>query len=71
MISSVVAHAVALLKIYSFDLNLELLHRDFPFDDEEERDALIDSVYDTAQHFVFQYDFSIVNDLDDKGSHDT
>jgi hypothetical protein len=60
MISSMVAHAVALLKSYTGDLDLELLHRDYPFDDDEEWDTLIDSVYDIAQHFMSQYNFSIV-----------
>jgi hypothetical protein len=68
MISSAVAHTVALLKSHTPDLVTELLHRDFPFDDEEEQDALIDSVYDTAQHFMSQYDFSVLKDLDDNGS---
>jgi hypothetical protein len=69
VISSTVTHDVALLKSHAPDLDTELLHRDFPFADDEERDALIDSVYDTAQHFVSQYDFSVVNDQDDNGSH--
>jgi hypothetical protein len=50
VISSV--HAVALLKSHSPDLDTELLHRDFPFVDDEEQDQLIDNVYDTTQHFV-------------------
>jgi 6-pyruvoyl-tetrahydropterin synthase len=47
---------------------IELLCRDFPFDDDEEWDALIDSVDNTVEHFVSQYDFSVVNDQDDNGS---
>jgi hypothetical protein len=66
--SSAVAHAVALLKSHTPDLDIEQLHRDFPFDNDEERDALIDSVYGTAQHFMSQYDFSLINDPDDGGS---
>jgi hypothetical protein len=62
--SSVVDHVVALLKSYTLDLDTEKLRRDFPFNDEE-RDALVDSVYDTAQYFVPQYDFYILNDSDD------
>jgi hypothetical protein len=46
--SSTVAHAVALLKSFMPDLDTEILRRDFPFDDDEEQDALIDSVYDTT-----------------------
>jgi hypothetical protein len=52
VVSSAVAHAVALLKSYVPDLDTELLRWDYPFDDDDERDALMDSVYDTAQHFV-------------------
>jgi hypothetical protein len=62
--SSVVDHVVALLKSYTLDLDIEKLRRDFPFNDEE-RDALVDSVYDAAQYFVSQYDFYILNDSDD------
>jgi hypothetical protein len=68
VISLTVAHAVALLKSHVLDLDTELLHKDFPFADDEERDALIESIYDTAQHFMSQYDFSVVNDQDDNGS---
>jgi hypothetical protein len=45
-----------------------VLWRDFSFDNDEERDALLDNVYDTAQHFVSQYDFSLLNESDDNGS---
>jgi hypothetical protein len=68
VISFAVAHVVVLLKSHVPDLDTELLHRDFPFADDEERDALIDSVYDTAQYFMSQYDFSVVHDQDDNGS---
>jgi hypothetical protein len=67
-ITRAVAHAVVLLKSHKPDLDIEQLQRDFPFDNDEEWDALIDSVYDTAQHFVPQYDFSAINDPDDNGS---
>jgi hypothetical protein len=33
-----------------------------------EREALINSVYDTAQHFVSLYDFSILAESDDNKS---
>jgi hypothetical protein len=68
VISSVVAHAVVLLKSHMPNLDAKNLQRDFPFDNDEERDALVDSVYDTAQYFVFQYDFSVTNESDDSGS---
>jgi hypothetical protein len=50
VISSAVAHAVALLKSYTPDLDPELLRKDYPFGDDEEQEqaALINSVYDTA-----------------------
>jgi hypothetical protein len=63
-----VAHVVTLLKSHTPDLDTEKLRRDFPFDNDEERDALFDSVYDTTQHFVSQYDFSVLNESDDNGS---
>jgi hypothetical protein len=43
---------VALLKSHTPDLDIEKLRRDFPFNNDEGRDALVDSVYDTAQHFI-------------------
>jgi hypothetical protein len=58
VISSVVAHAVALLKSHTPNFDTEHPQRDFPFDNDEEQDALIDNVYDTAQYFMSQYDFS-------------
>jgi hypothetical protein len=60
----VVAHAMALAKSHMPDFDGEILQRDFPINDEE-RDALVDSVYDTAQYFASQYDFSILVELDD------
>jgi hypothetical protein len=62
VISSAMAHVVALLKSYVPDLGTELLRRDYPLDNDDEQDTLIDSVYDTAQFFVSQNDFSIAND---------
>jgi hypothetical protein len=67
--SSVVAHVVALLKSHTPDLDTEKLQTDFPFNDEE-RDALVNNVYDTAQYFVSQYDFSVLNESDDGDSPD-
>jgi hypothetical protein len=68
VISLAVAHAVALRKSYIPNIDPELLHRDYPFEEDEERDALIDSLYETAQYFVTQYDFSVINDSNDEGS---
>jgi hypothetical protein len=45
--SSAVAHAMALVKIHMPDFDVEILRRDFPINDEE-RDVLVDSVYDTT-----------------------
>jgi CRISPR/Cas system-associated endonuclease/helicase Cas3 len=67
VISVAVAHAVVLLKSYVPDLDPELLRKDYPFEEDGERDTLIDSVYETAQYFVSQYDFSIVNDQGGEG----
>jgi hypothetical protein len=54
VIFSVVAHAVVLLKSYVPDLDQKLLCKDYPFgdDEEQEQDALINSVYDPAQFFM-------------------
>jgi hypothetical protein len=55
---------MALAKSHVPDFDGEILRRDFPINDEE-RDALVDSVYHTAQYFASQYDFSILVELDD------
>jgi hypothetical protein len=39
VISSVVAHIVLLLKSYVPNLDPELLHKDYPFEEDEERDT--------------------------------
>jgi hypothetical protein len=57
VISSVVAHAVALLKSYVSDLDPELLCKEYPCKDDDKWDALIEGVFDAAQHFVSKYDF--------------
>jgi hypothetical protein len=49
------------------DFDAEILRRDFSINDEEQ-DALVDSVYDTALHFVSQYDFSVLTELDGSAS---
>jgi hypothetical protein len=58
---------MALLKSHMPDFDVEILRREFPINDEE-KDATVDSVYDTAQHFVSQYDLSALNELDDNAS---
>jgi hypothetical protein len=68
VISSAVAHVMTLLKSHTLDLDAEKLRSDFPFDNDEEWDAVVDIVYDIAQYFVSQYDFSVTNESDDNGS---
>jgi hypothetical protein len=67
VISSVVVHVVALVKNHMLDIDTEILRRNFTIN-EVERDALVDSVYDTAQYFVSLYDFSVLAKLDDNNS---
>jgi hypothetical protein len=67
MISSAVAHAMALVKSHKPNFDVEILQRHFPVNDEE-RDVLVDSVYGTVQYFVSQYDFSVLNESDDNAS---
>jgi hypothetical protein len=62
-----VAHAVKLVKSHMTDFDAEILRRDFSINDEEQ-DALVDSVYDTALHFASQYDFSVLAELDGSAS---
>jgi septal ring factor EnvC (AmiA/AmiB activator) len=68
VISSVLAHAVALLKSYTPDLDPELFCKENPFEDDDEWHMLIDSDFETAQHFVLQYNFSVVDDQDSLGT---
>jgi hypothetical protein len=67
MISSAVAHTVALFKNHLPDLNVEILRQDFTVDDAE-REALVSSVFDTAQDFVSSYDFTSLVESDDNDS---
>jgi hypothetical protein len=67
MISSAVAHTVALFKNHLPDLNVEILRQDFTVDDIE-REALVSSVFDAAQDFVSSYDFTSLVESDDNDS---
>jgi plasmid replication initiation protein len=67
VISSVVANAMALVKNHIPKFNAEILCKDFTIDDAE-RASLVDSAYDTAQHFVSLYDFSALVESDDNNS---
>jgi Ser/Thr protein kinase RdoA (MazF antagonist) len=67
MMSSAVANAMALVKNHIPDFDAEILHKDFTVDDAEQA-ALVNSDYDTAQHFVSLYDFSALAESDDNNN---
>jgi hypothetical protein len=67
MISSVVAHAVALFKNHLPDLNMELLCQDFTVDDAE-CETLVSNAFDDAQDFISSYDFTSLAESDDNHS---
>jgi hypothetical protein len=67
MISSAVAHVVALFKNHLPDLNMKLLHQDFTVD-EAEHETLVSSAFDAAQDFVSSYDFTSLVESDDNDS---
>jgi hypothetical protein len=52
MISSAVAHTAALFKNHLPDLNVEILRQDFTVDDTG-REALVSSVFDAAQEWIW------------------
>jgi hypothetical protein len=64
MISSAVAHTVALFKNHLPDLDMELLCQDFTVDDAE-HEALVSSAFDAAQDFVSSYDFASLVESND------
>jgi hypothetical protein len=65
--SLAVAHAMALVKNHVTEFDTEILQRDFSIN-EAEQEALVDSVYDTTQHFLSLYDFSVLAESDDNKS---
>jgi hypothetical protein len=67
MISSVVAHTVALFKNHLPDLNMEIPRQDFTVDDAE-REALVYNVFDATRDFVSSYDFTSLVESDDNDS---
>jgi hypothetical protein len=67
MISSTVAHTADLFKNHLSVLNMEILRQDFTVDDAE-REALVSSAFDTAQDFVYSYDFTSLVESDDNDS---
>jgi hypothetical protein len=68
MISSTVAHAVALFKNHLPSLILELLRQDFTMDDSK-RETLVSNTFDAAQDFVSLYDFASLAVSDDNDNH--
>jgi hypothetical protein len=68
MISSMVAHVVALFNNHLPGLNLELLRQDFTMDDAE-HETLISSAFNADQDFVSSYDFASLAESDDNDSH--
>jgi hypothetical protein len=60
VISLAVTSAMALVKNHIPEFDVEIPHKDFKVDDVE-RAVLVDSAYDTAQHFVSLYDFSVLS----------
>jgi hypothetical protein len=64
MISSAVAHAVALFKNHLPSLIFELLCHDFTVDDAK-CETLVSSAFDAAQDFVSSYDSTSLVESDD------
>jgi hypothetical protein len=69
VISSAVAHSMALVKNDMPEFDADILWRDFSIN-EVDHEVLVYSVYDTAHCFVSQYDFSTLAKLDDNASPD-
>jgi hypothetical protein len=64
-----VANAMALVKNHISEFDTEILRKDFTVDDAWQ-EVLVNSAYDTTQHFVSLYDFSVLADSDDNASPD-
>jgi hypothetical protein len=58
---------MALVKNHISEFDAEILQKDFTVDNMDQT-ALVDSAYDTAQHFVSLYDFSTLVKSDDNNS---
>jgi hypothetical protein len=67
VVSSTVAHAIALVKNHMVRFDANILWMDFTIDDVG-REALVDSAYDTTQYFVSLYDFSMLTESNDNTS---
>jgi hypothetical protein len=68
VITSAVAHVVALFKNHLPDLDVEIPRKDFIIDDTT-RETLVASAYDVAQDFVSSYDFASLSESEDNDSH--
>jgi hypothetical protein len=68
VITSAVAHVVALFKNHLPDLDVEIPRKDFVIDDTA-RETLVASAYDAAQDFVSSYDFASLSESEDNDSH--
>jgi hypothetical protein len=67
VITSVVAHAMALFKNHLRDLDVVILLKDFIVDDSA-RETLVASAFDAAQDFVSSYDFASLAESEDNDS---
>jgi hypothetical protein len=67
VISSAVAHAMALVKNHMSEFDVEILRKDFTIDDAG-REALVDSTYGITQYFMSLYDLSALAESDDNAS---
>jgi hypothetical protein len=70
VISLAMANAMALMKNHMPEFDIEILRKNFTVDDMEWA-ALVDSAYDTAQHFLSLYDFFVLAESDDNNSPNT
>jgi hypothetical protein len=61
------ANDMALVKNHMPEFDAEILRKDFTVDDTE-RQALVDSAFDTVQYFVSLYDFSMLAESNDNAS---
>jgi hypothetical protein len=67
VIFSAVANAMAPLKNHMPELDTKILQKDFTVDDAGQ-EALVESIYDTTQHFLSLYDFSVLPESDNNAS---
>jgi hypothetical protein len=58
---------MVLVKNHMPEFDTEILQKDFTIDDVGQ-EALVDSAYDTGQHFMSLYDFFVLPESDDNAS---